>query len=364
MTLSPRQVRDLLDAHGLSPSRALGQNFVADPNTVRRIARLAEVGPGDRVVEIGPGLGSLTLALAETGAEVTAVELDRHLLPALREVVEPHGVRIVHGDALRLDWDDVLGPPDPTGRGRWWRTCRTTWPPRWCSTCWPGCRPSTGCWSWCSARWGSGWPPGPGDKAYGIPSVKVAYRADAEVVGQVPPTVFVPRPAGRVGARPDLRGCRRRRVDADPARLFRLVEAGFGQRRKMLRRSLAGLVAAEGSRGPASAPRPGPRSSTSPPGPACGPRRGPRRSDIGCTGGSTERGMWGGRDRRPAARRQADRVAARDRGRADGYHLIDAEMVSLDLADSSPSTSATGFEVVEASTSGTSTPTTTWSGGR
>ena len=111
MTLSPRQVRDLLDRYGLAPSRALGQNFVADPNTVRRIARLAGVGPGDRVVEIGPGLGSLTLALAETGASVTAVEVDRHLLPALHEVVDPAGVRVVHGDALRLDWDAVLGPP-------------------------------------------------------------------------------------------------------------------------------------------------------------------------------------------------------------------------------------------------------------
>ena len=63
MTLSPRQISDLLTTHGLRPSRALGQNFVTDPNTVRRIARLAEVGPGDRVLEIGPGLGSLTLAL-------------------------------------------------------------------------------------------------------------------------------------------------------------------------------------------------------------------------------------------------------------------------------------------------------------
>ena len=64
-----RRSRELLDRHGLAPRRALGQNFVVDPNTVRRIARLAGVGPGDRVVEIGAGLGSLTLALAETGAD-------------------------------------------------------------------------------------------------------------------------------------------------------------------------------------------------------------------------------------------------------------------------------------------------------
>ena len=74
----------LLADHGISPSRALGQNFVADPNLVERVARLAAVGPGDRVVEIGAGLGSLTIALAATGAEVLAVEIDRYLEPVLR----------------------------------------------------------------------------------------------------------------------------------------------------------------------------------------------------------------------------------------------------------------------------------------
>ena len=79
VTHGPSEIHELLEANGLHPSRALGQNFVADANTVRRIVRLAGVGPGSQVVEIGAGLGSLTLALAEAGAEVTAVEVDRHV---------------------------------------------------------------------------------------------------------------------------------------------------------------------------------------------------------------------------------------------------------------------------------------------
>ena len=109
MTLSGRDVSELLAAHGLHPSRALGQNFVVDPNTVRRIARLAEVGAGDRIVEIGAGLGSLTLALLETGASVTAIEVDRGLVPVLRSVVEPHGAVVVEADALSIDWPALLG---------------------------------------------------------------------------------------------------------------------------------------------------------------------------------------------------------------------------------------------------------------
>ena len=76
MTLSRGDASQQLDGAGLRAKRALGQNFVVDPNTVRRIARLADVKPGDRVLEIGAGLGSLTLALAESGADITAVEVD------------------------------------------------------------------------------------------------------------------------------------------------------------------------------------------------------------------------------------------------------------------------------------------------
>ena len=109
MTLGRSEVLDLLARHQLRPSRALGQNFVADANTVRRVARLAGIGPGDRVVEVGAGLGSLTLALAETGAEVTAIEVDAGLVSVLRSVAEPAGVRVVEADAMRLDWSALLG---------------------------------------------------------------------------------------------------------------------------------------------------------------------------------------------------------------------------------------------------------------
>lgn len=242
MTLTPRQVHDLLDEYGLSPSRALGQNFVADPNTVRRIARLAEVGPGDQVVEIGPGLGSLTLALAETGAQVTAVELDRHLLAPLRRVVEPHGVRVVEGDAMRLDWDELLATVGVPGRP-WSLVANLPY-----NVATPlvldllaGVPAIERMLVMVQREVAERLAARPGDKAYGIPSVKVAYRADAEVVGRVPPTVFVPPPRVE-SALVRLRRLPAPRVDVAADRLFPLVEAGFGQRRKMLRRSLAGLV--------------------------------------------------------------------------------------------------------------------------
>jgi 16S rRNA (adenine1518-N6/adenine1519-N6)-dimethyltransferase len=244
MALTRRQVRDLLAEHGLSPSRALGQNFVADPNTVRRIARLAGVGPGDRVVEVGPGLGSLTVALAETGAEVTAVELDRHLLPVLRSVVEPLGVRVVEGDAMTLDWNEVLGGAVAGAGGvRWALVANLPY-----NVATPlvldllNRVPTIDRMLVMVQREvGERLAAAPGSKAYGIPSIKVAYRAQAEVVGRVPPTVFLPQP--RVdSALVRLRRLPEPPVDVDPDRLFRLVEAGFGQRRKMLRRSLASLV--------------------------------------------------------------------------------------------------------------------------
>ena len=241
MTLSPRQVADLLAEHGLAPSRALGQNFVTDPNTVRRIARLAGVGPGDRVVEIGAGLGSLTLALAETGASVTAVEIDRRLVPLLRGVVADTGVRVVEGDAMTLDWDGLLGPD----RG-WVLVANLPY-----NVATPlvadlldGVPQIARLLVMVQREVGERLAAEVGDDGYGAVSVKVAYWARAAVVGRVPAAVFVPRP--RVSSA--LVSITRRdqpAVDPDlirPADLFAVVRAGFGHRRQMLRRSLAGMV--------------------------------------------------------------------------------------------------------------------------
>lgn len=240
--LTKARVRELLSEHGLTPSRALGQNFVVDPNTVRRIARLAHVGPGDAVVEIGPGLGSLTLALAETGAQVTAVELDRALVPVLRSVVDSAGVTVVHGDALALDWESLLGAG----------------PPRWVMV---GNLPYN-----IAARLvlhlledvpriarmlvmvqrevGERLAAKVGEPAYGLPSLKVAYWAAAKVVGRVPATVFLPRPRVE-SVLVELVRHDRPPVDVEHRQVFELADAGFGKRRKTLRRSLAGLVSSD-----------------------------------------------------------------------------------------------------------------------
>lgn len=245
MTLTRRQTIDLLAARGLHPRRALGQNFVTDPNTVRRIARLAEVGPGDRVVEVGAGLGSLTQALAEAGAQVTAVEVDPGLAGILRDTVASAGVTVVETDAMTLDWDGLLGPQP----GAWVLVANLPY-----NIATPlvgdlldGVPAIRRMLVMVQREVGERLAADVGADAYGAISVKVAYWATAKVVGRVPAAVFVPRPA----VESVLVNIRRRENPAvDPAvvppgELFALVRAGFGQRRKMLRRSLEGLVSPE-----------------------------------------------------------------------------------------------------------------------
>ena len=243
MTLSGADIAQLLSAHGLRPSKALGQNFVADPNTVRRIVRLAGIGPGSRVLEIGAGLGSLTLALAETGAVVVAVEVDRRLVPVLRSVVEPAGVEVVEGDALALDLAALVAARGP---GEWDLVANLPY-----NVATPlvlrilvEVEAVTRMLVMVQREVGERMAASAGQAAYGAVSVRVAYFARAEVVGRVPPSVFVPRPRVESVL---VRLVRRAAPAVDPAvvpyaRLDAVVRAGFAQRRKMLRRSLAGVV--------------------------------------------------------------------------------------------------------------------------
>ena len=243
MTMGAARIRALLDDFGLAPSRALGQNFVIDPNTVRRIASLAGVDAGSHALEIGPGLGSLTLALAELGAHVTAVEVDRHLVPPLRSVVdgvEPP-VTVVHADALEVDLGEVLAG------SKAWRLAANL-PYNVGTTILlrvlEDASQVTGGVVLVQREVAERLAAGPGDAAFGIPSVKAAWWVSTALAGRVPPSVFHPRP--RVDSA--LVTFERRESPGDETlrhRVFELVDAGFGQRRKMLRRSLAGAVGPE-----------------------------------------------------------------------------------------------------------------------
>jgi 16S rRNA (adenine1518-N6/adenine1519-N6)-dimethyltransferase len=234
--LSPADVRTLLAGHGVRPSRALGQNFLADANTARRIVRLAGVGPDSRVLEIGPGVGSLTLALAEEASEVLALELDRHLLPVLEEVTSgAPGVRVVQGDALTVDYGALLGSDGP-----WMMVSNLPY-----NVATPLLahlledvpqleRLVVMVQKEVAERLAAP----PGTPACGAISVKVAYHARSSVLAVVPPTVFVPRP--RVDSAVvafDRRPAPPVEVPS-PQTMFELARAGFGQRRKMLRQSL------------------------------------------------------------------------------------------------------------------------------
>lgn len=231
----------LLHEHGLHPSKALGQHFVVDPNTVERIARLARVGRSDRVLEIGAGLGSLTVALAATGAAVTAVEVDRGIVPVLRDIVEPLGVSVIEADAMSCDWNGLLGMA-----------------PGWVLVANLPYNVATPLvlallkdvpvvnrmLVMVQREAGERIVALQGSRNFGAVSVRVAYFATAALVGRVPAGVFWPRPNVESVL---VEVVRREFPAVDPSlasygEIDLLLRAGFGGRRKMLRRSLEGLV--------------------------------------------------------------------------------------------------------------------------
>jgi 16S rRNA (adenine1518-N6/adenine1519-N6)-dimethyltransferase len=232
---SPRR---LLAERGLAPRKGLGQNFLADANVARNIVRKAGVGPTDYVLEIGPGLGALTVPLLETGARVTVVEKDEGLAAYLREEclpLWPDRLTIIEGDALEVDWG--LAAPD----GRTYQVVGNL--PYLIST------PILlnlvarkdriqGAVLMFQTELAERLAAGPGSKDYGRLSVLLGYYAEAKKVLTLGPEAFHPRP--KVGSTVlDIRFKNTLWPELNPkARLEAVVAAAFARRRKTLRNSL------------------------------------------------------------------------------------------------------------------------------
>jgi 16S rRNA (adenine1518-N6/adenine1519-N6)-dimethyltransferase len=234
--LSPADTRALALRLGVAPIKSRGQNFLIDPNTVRRIVRLAGLadGAGERVLEIGPGLGSLTLGLLEAGAEVTAVELDPELARALPETVAQRlpeasdRLSVVVGDALRTEIptdSNVLAAnlPYNVAVPILLRLLETQ----------PQLERGV---IMVQAEVAARLAAPPGSRTYGVPSAKLAWYASSKVAAPVPRTVFWPQP--RVDSSL-LTFSRRPEPAGDRLATFAVIDAAFAQRRKTLRAALA-----------------------------------------------------------------------------------------------------------------------------
>jgi 16S rRNA (adenine1518-N6/adenine1519-N6)-dimethyltransferase len=234
--LGPARIRELAESLGISPAKALGQNFVHDPNTVRRIVRAAGLEPDDVVVEVGPGLGSLTLALLPVARFVHAVEIDARLAGALPATAGWHGkLRVHHRDALKITAAE-LADPAPTAL-----VANLPY-----NVAVPVLLHLLA--AQVDLRHGlvmvqkevaDRLTAAPGSRTYGVPSVKLAWYAAARQAGRVPAKVFWPVPNVESG----LVAFTRRpppRDDVPREAVFEAVDAAFAQRRKTLRAALAG----------------------------------------------------------------------------------------------------------------------------
>lgn len=232
--LGRRETRELLARHGLKPKTSLGQHFLVDPNTIRKIIRLAAVRSGEPVLEVGAGVGALTLALAEAGATVIAVEHDRALAPALEEVLgRAVEAEVVWGDALRLDYDRLLGRRSARMISNLPYQIATPLVLRLLEG-----RPTIPeLIVMVQKEVGERLTASPGTPAYGAVSAKVAYLASSEVAFGVSRRVFFPEPDV------DSVVVRLHRRESPPvggsrSRIFSVIDAGFAVRRKTIRNAL------------------------------------------------------------------------------------------------------------------------------
>jgi 16S rRNA (adenine1518-N6/adenine1519-N6)-dimethyltransferase len=238
--LDPSAVRELASQLGLRPTKQLGQNFVTDANTIRRIVAAAQVTEDDVILEVGPGLGSLTLGLLQTVRRVIAIEIDGLLAAQLPRTVAARlperaaALTVINADALRVD----AVPDVPTA-------VVANLPYNVAVPVLLHLLATFDSWSrglvMVQAEVADRLAARAGSKTYGVPSVKVAWYAAASRVGTVSPTVFWPVPNVESG----LVSINRRPQPGTSAtrdQVFAVVDAAFAQRRKMLRSALAGLA--------------------------------------------------------------------------------------------------------------------------
>ena len=239
--LGAARIRELAERHGVRPTKQWGQNFVVDANTVRRIVRAGEVTAQDHVVEIGPGLGSLTLALLEAAGRVTAVEVDPVLAAALPGTVAeevPGAVErleVVHADAMTVT--DLPGPPPTALVANLPYNISVPVVLHFLETFPTIERVLVMVQLEVAERLAAG----PGSKTYGVPSVKAAWWTDVALAGRVSRTIFWPVPNVDSGL---VRLVRRDppATAATRTQVFRVVDAAFAQRRKTLRASLRSIA--------------------------------------------------------------------------------------------------------------------------
>ena len=237
--LGPADIRRLAERLGVRPTKTLGQNFVHDPNTVRRIVRSSQISQSDVVIEVGPGLGSLTLALLPEAAAVHAVEIDPVLAAALPATVAEYAptlasrLTVLTADALRIRPED-LADAAPTAL-----VANLPY-----NVAVPvvlhllANLPTLRCGLVMVQREvADRLIAPPGSRTYGVPSAKLAWYAAARSAGKVPPTVFWPAPRVDSGL---VAFTRRQppRTDVDRQAVFAVIDAAFAQRRKMLRTAL------------------------------------------------------------------------------------------------------------------------------
>ncbi|HET9517614.1 MAG TPA: 16S rRNA (adenine(1518)-N(6)/adenine(1519)-N(6))-dimethyltransferase RsmA [Actinoplanes sp.] len=238
--LGPAEIRELAARLGVSPTKKLGQNFVHDPNTVRRIVAAAGLTGDDVALEVGPGLGSLTLGLLAVAAHVHAVEIDPVLAAALPATVaarsDPAKLTVHPGDALRVNAAQFDPAPTALVANLPYNVAVPVVLTLLAQL--PTLR--TGL-VMVQKEVADRLIAGPGSKVYGIPSVKLAWYADARAAGRVPPAVFWPVPNVDSGL---VAFTRREPPRDDVARkvVFAFIDAAFAQRRKTLRAALAGIA--------------------------------------------------------------------------------------------------------------------------